>query len=344
MAKKNYMSLAPESVFGTAPNTGWLGAAVEDLGGHEPLVATQQPKTMLYGQQGPSARGRRTAIVGGGGAIKPYLESAGPLLLLLLELTFGPPVVTELAEDEAWQRVYSSGGAAPAGSAASQVGREFKDGTQDRDTFVGGQVEKWSLSQGMASAASGVSDEGLVKTEWAMNYRTRVSHAERLPVYADPEVTYSGSDWTLSVGPDLDTLTADCLDSWGLEWNTNLDFEGAQCATSAIRDKAGPGGHPTGAMTGSWSYKDRGAYDAWLNGDILALRAKWEPVGIWLDGDETIHPSFTVDVPAFGMTGATPKESADGATKQDLPREILWDEENDLDMITVTVVSSDAPA
>lgn len=342
MGRKHYISIAKELVFGTAPVNGWHGMVVEDLGGHNPVIVNQQNQGMVFKQQGPPVSGRRTSVRGAGGSLKPMLEFGGLAQLLLLECTFGAPVVTELVEDEAWEYKFETG-TTPDDSIATQTGREFADGTQDRDTWVGGQVEKFTLSQGMAPSSSGVTDEGLLKAEWGMNYRTMVAHPEKLPVYSG-ELPYSGSDWTHSMGVDLDHLFEDCLDSWGLEWSTNLDFEGARCASKTNRDKAGPGGFATGKITGAAKYKNRQLYDAWINGDVLALRSEWKPEGIFLDAGNTVNPSFTIDVPAFGMEpDPSPKESKDAATKQDLPRQIMWDDVNDLPMMTVTVVSGDAP-
>lgn len=343
MARKNYMNIAFESVFGTAPATGWTGLVVEDLGGHNPVVANQQAAGMMYGQQGPLVSGRRTNIVGGGGEIKPWLEFSSLAMLMLLELSMGAPDVDEVVADEVWSYAFSTGKPVSTKSLASQVGREFKDGTQDRDTFVGGQVETWTLAQGMGPSSSGTSDEGLVKSVFKMNYRTLArAVAEHLPTYSST-FPYAGSDWTHSVGPDLESLVAECLDSWGLEFSPGLAFEDAKCATSAIRDKAGPGAMPSIKVTGAASYKNREMYDAWLDGDVLALRARWEPAGVFLDTDETVAPSFTVEIPAFGMDAdPTPKEQKEGATKQDLPRMAMWNGTDD--MMTVTVVTDIAPA
>ncbi|HRW39295.1 MAG TPA: hypothetical protein P5254_16470, partial [Aquihabitans sp.] len=338
MPQKHYINVAREGTFATAPSTGWIGAAVQDLGGHAPAVVTQQPKLMTYGQQGQTSKGRSSRIRGGKGQIKPYLATPSRLMLELLEAAFGAPTVTELAAGEAYEWVFSTAAAVPAHSLAVQVGREYSGGGQDRDTFVGGQVEKVTFSQGMTPMTSGVTDEGLGKVQFDLDYATMKPFSDvtqYLPTYEDPDAYFSGGDWTFSIGEDLDNLVAECVDGFGLEFMPGLNFEDAQCASSAIRSKAGRGAMPSAKLTGtSWTYKGRDYLDAWLNGTVLAARSAYEVTSLWLDGDETIHPSITVDLPALGFTGDVPKEDAERATKQDLPGDVLWNEDDD--MVTVT--------
>lgn len=343
MPTKNYLNLAREGTFATAPSTGWHGVAVEDLGGHVANVPVLQPKTMKYGQQGQSALGRRSLIRGAKGALKAYLETPSRPLLDLLEASFGEPTVTTLAAGEAYEHVFSTGGTLPLLTLAAQVGREFKAGGQDRDTFTGGQIEKVSMSQGMTPMSSGVTDEGLAKIQFGLDYAKMfpgVTSTERLPTYVDPDAVFSGGDWTFLIGADLDNLEAECVDGFGFEFMPGLNFDDAACASTLTRDQAGRGAMPSAKMTSSWTYKGREYYDAWLNGTVLAARSAYEVASLWLDGDETIHPSFTIDIAAFGLTGDGPKESADSATKQDLASDVLWNEDDD--MVTVTVVCSDA--
>lgn len=341
MAQKNWISWAREADYGVAPSTGWNGARIQDLGGHTPIVPVQQPELMMYGQQGIPVEGARTSVTGGTGAIKPYLESAGLLLLDMLELTFGAPTVTELATGEAWERVYATG-TIPDLSVAVQVGREFQAGGQDRDTFVGGQVEKWTFAQGMAAAQSGVSDEGLAKNQFDLQYRTMLDVAQHLPNYGTAAPMYSGSDWTLELGPADGALSADCLDGFNLEFMPGLDFENARCASSELRDLAGPGALPSAKITFPRSYKDRTYYDAWLAGTVMKLRSTHEITSVWLDGDETIHPKFQIDIAALTFSGEAPTESKDSATKQNLTSDARWNGTDD--MVVVTVVSADEPA
>jgi len=340
MAQKNWISWAREGEYGSAPSTGWNGARIQDLGGHTPIVAVQEPELMMYGQEGMPVDGARTSVTGGTGAIKPYLESGGLLMLDMLELAFGAPDITELSEGEAWKRVYSTG-TIPTLSVAVQVGREFKAGGQDRDTFVGGQLDKWTFSQGMASSSGGSSEEGLAKNQFDLQYRTALTVAQHLPNYGASPTMFSGSDWVCSLGPADGSLVDDCLDGFNLEFSPGLDFENARCASSELRDLAGPGAMPTAKITFPRSYKDRTYYDAWINGTIMKLRSKHEISAVWLDADETIHPSFQIDVPALRFSGEAPNESKDSATKQNLTSDARW---NGTDhMVTVTVVSADAP-
>lgn len=336
---KQYLNLAREATFRTAPTTGWSGLAVMDLGGHEPNVVTLQPDTMVYGQQGPSTRGRRGLVRGGSATLKPYLESTG--MALLWDAVFGEPTVTVLSAGNAWQYVYETSDVASAVTLAAQVARELgSGGGMDRDTFVGGQVTEFRLSQAKPPMASGVTDEGLVKLELDVNYADfKPATAQYLPTYPDPEVVFSGGDLTLSIGPDLDNLEAECLDSWALTYPTGLDIENAACMSSLVRDKAGRGAMPAPKIEASWTYKGRDYYDAWLAGEILACRAKWEATGVALAAG--IYPKVQIDIAAFGLTGSTAKESKTEATKQDLPSDVLWNHTDP--MIRVTVVSSEAP-
>lgn len=336
MAGKNHLLIAKEGTFGEAPASGYVGVAVEDLGGHEPDVMVRQPSVMVYGQHGPTTVGRRNVEGMWNGAIKTYLGSSG--IGLLLGGIFGAPVTTELVADEAYQHVFTTNDTLSPWSFATQVAREFKSGSLDRDTLVGGQMGEMTLTQAMLGGA-GTSDEGLTKVEFAMNYKRRDSTvAAKTPVYADPELYYSGGDHKLWVGPSLDEedLVEKCLMAWTLKVPTGADFD-PDCIGTTNRDKAARGALPEPTIEAGWSYKGREFFDAYLNGTILAVRSRWEPTGVEIS--DGIAPSVTVDVPAIGLNGKVPQEQKDKSTKQDLGMNVLW---NTVDpMITVTVISSE---
>lgn len=338
MVGMNHMVIAREADYGTPPANGWLGLDVENLGGHTPVVAVQQPQVMRYGLQGPSTHGRRAIERGATGSIPTYLTSRG--LQVLLDATFGLPDVTELAPGQAWSYVYETDSIASLVSFSTQVAREFKGGTLDRDTFAGGQVGQMTLTQGLASTGGGTSDEGLSKIAFDVNYQRRVpGEANHLPTYEDPELYFSGGDHTLSIGSSLSSLDAECLTEWTLTVPTGLDFED-RCISTQNRDQASRGSLPAPTIQMAWSYKHRDYYDAWLNGEILALRSRWQPTGA-IEIATGVKPSFTVDVAAFGLTGEVATESMTESTKQNLPSEVLH---NGTDpMIKITVVSSEPP-
>lgn len=339
MAGMHYLNIAREDTYGTAPTTGWVGCGVENLGGHTPIVATQQPQMMVYGQHGPSTRGRRTQERGATGSIPTYLGSRG--LLPLLDATFGYPVDVELLEAGAWQATYETSSAASLVSLAVQVAREMKGAGLDRDTFVGGQVGQMTLTQGLAPTTSGVTDEGLSKIAFDMNYQRRdPAVPERLPTYPDQELYYNGGDHSLLIGADLLNLEDECLNEWTLTVPTGVDFED-RCISTQVRDQATRGALPGPTMQMAWTYKGRKYYDAWLDGEILALRSRWEPTGdLFITGTAT-KPSFTVDIAAFALNGDTPNESPTESTKQNLPTDVLWNETDP--MIRITVVTGEEP-
>lgn len=340
MAGKNYINIVREQSYGVAPTTGWVGLPVEDLGGHTPVVPIIQPNVMRYGQQGPRARDRRAIERHATGMIKTPLVSAG--LLLLLEATFGIPEVTELAAGEAYEYVFETDDMMSTSSFATQVGREFKGGGLDRDTFVGGQVDVMRLNQGLPANTSGVTDEGLAKLEFDVQYQRRnPSVPEYLPTYGDPEVHFTGGDLVLEVGPDLDNLAAECLNEFALVVPTGGDWE-ERCISTEIRDQVARGTLPAPTIQAAWSYKARKYYDAWLSGELFALRSKWQPTGaVFLDAAESIKPSFQIEIPTFGLTGETPVESATETTKQNLPSQVLYNDEDP--MMRITVVTSELP-
>ena len=337
MTGKNYLNLALESEFGVAPATGWRGVAVEDLGGHKIDVRNMQPKAMIYGQQGPSTRGRRTLEGGAKGMIKTYLSSTG--ILAQLRLAFGEAAVTELVPDAAYQYVFSSAGI-PSDSIAVQLGREFGGGGQDRDTLVGGQASELRFAQTLLPASSGTSDEGLAKLELDVDYRKRDAAAiERLPTYPDPELYNSVGECKIQVGPDLGSLADECLRAWAFKYPTGLVFDDP-CVSSVYRNKAARVALPMPSLDMEWTYKTRDYMDAYLAGDVLAMRASWQPTSeVYLLAPD-IFPSVTIDIPAFQLTGDTPEESADNKTTQKLPADVLWNETDE--MVTVTVVTSEA--
>lgn len=339
MVGKNYLDIAPEATYGVAPATGWKGIAVEDHGGHTVDVSTLQPKTMVYGQHGPTVTGRRTVEKGAKGTIKTYLASTG--LLLLLRAWAGDVVKTTLEADEAYEYVFTTTNAMSTHSLATQVGREFGGGTMDRDTYVGGQIGELRLMQAMLATGTGVSDEGLAKVEFDLDYQKRDPDlAQKLPTYPDPELYMSAGDCTISIGADLDTLDGDdveCLKSWSLKAPTGASFD-PECM-SVHRDKASRGALPAPTVEMEWVYKTRDYYDAFLAGEILALRSVWTPSGA-IEISDGIKPSVTVDIPAFALTGETPETANEGKTQQKLPGDILWNETDP--MITITVVTSES--
>ena len=293
---------------------------------------------MVYGQHGPSTRGRRAQERGATGSIPAYLGSRG--LLPLLDATFGFPEVTTL-EPGAYQAIYRTSSMASLVSLSVQVAREMKGAGLDRDTFVGGQVGQMTLTQGLAPTSSGVTDEGLSKIAFDMNYQRRdPAVPERLPTYPDEELFFNGGDHTLLIGEDLLNLEDECLTEWTLTVPTGLDFED-RCISTQVRDQATRGALPGPTMQQSWTYKGRQYYDAWLEGEILALRSKWEPTGdVYITGTTT-KPSVTVDIAAFALSGEAPAESVDSATTQNLPSDVLWNETDP--MIEITVVTGDVP-
>lgn len=332
MAGKNYLAVAEEAIFGTAPSSGWAGVEVTDLGSHTPIVTTFQPETMRKGQQGRTVAGRRTSARGGTGTAKPVLATRG--MLPFLAATFGTPVSTELVSG-VYQHVYTTSSALSPVSLAVQIGREFKGGGQDLDTFTGGQVSEARFTQGLSATSSGTSSEGGAMAEFDLNYAGFLPlTAEVNPVYPDG-ASFTGGDWTAKLGPAGGVLSDECLNEFGLTIPTGADFED-RCIQN-FRDKAGRGALPAPSMQLGWSYKDRTYYNAWIAGTIFSFEAEYKIVAINLGGGYS--PSVKIEVPAIAFSGETPQESATETTKQALPADVLWDE--DAPMVTVTVVTDE---
>ncbi|MCU1356385.1 MAG: hypothetical protein JWM89_1803 [Acidimicrobiales bacterium] len=339
MPGKNYANIALETTYGTPATTGYQGIRVAD-DGHESNVLVLQPGGIVYGAQGPETDGRRAVERDATGALKTYLPSAG--ILKMLQCTFGAPVTTELVEDEAYQYVFETSDIASLSSITTQIGRTFKAGGADRDTYAGGMVKEFRLAQAKAPAGGGTSDEGLAKTEFDMDYQRRVpGFAVHLPTYPTPELYHSVGGLTFSIGTSLapEDLVAECIDSWALKYPTEIETDDT-CASSLLKDKPTRAGVPKPTMDLGWTYKHRDYYEAWLAGEVLAFQALYEPAGA-IEISAGIKPSVTWDIAAFGFTGKTPQMSESAKTKQDLPTDILWNRTNP--MIRCTVVTSDAP-
>jgi len=310
---------------------------VENLGQHTPIIANQQPDVMVLGQQGPTAQGARTIERGGTGTINTYVMSS--LLGILFDATFGLAEVTELASGQAWEAVYETSSTLSPVTYSAQVAREFATSGLDRDTFVGGQVESLVLSQGLASTSGGTSSDGLARAVFASQYRPRASGVSAYsPAYSPPDVFFSNADFLLSIGPDLDNLTDECLTEWALTIPTG--WAETPCISTTGRDKGVRGSLPAPTIAQGWNYKHRTYYDAWADGDVLAQRAKWEPTGA-VEIAPGIKPSVTVDIPAFRFTGEVPTESATEPTSQSIPAEVLHNGSDP--MITVTIVTNEEP-
>lgn len=312
MAGKNWLTVAREGPFGTFPGTGFYDLGVTDLGGHTPTVAVQAPEVMRRGQVTPTMDGMRTVTRGGTGTIKPHLATRG--MLDIFAAAIGTP--SEAPVGGLTRYTFDLDETAPTVSLAVQAGREFKGGTQDKDSFAGGQAAVLRLAQGLSANTSGVSAEGIPTVELDVNYQ------KFLPNQALVEnstildaVNFSGADCTIWLGPDLDDLDEECLNEFALELPTGFDFED-RCISTVARDEAGRAGMIAPTLTLGWSYKNRTYYDAWVNGTPMALRVRWE---LTVDGDDF---GVQLDVPALMFTGDVPAESMTETTKQQLPAAI----------------------
>ena len=126
MAGKNYVEIAHETTFATAPSTGWRGVEAAD-DSHQANVLTQQRSGIRRGKQGPMALGASSIVRGGTGTIKTHLLSNG-LGLLLLAAIGAPTITTPSGATLARKHVYAWSSTASTFSLATIVGREMTDG------------------------------------------------------------------------------------------------------------------------------------------------------------------------------------------------------------------------
>lgn len=340
MAHK-YVTIAEENIYGTPPASGWQGFPVYS-DDHKANVRTLQSEAIVDGEQGPSAAGRRSVVLDAQGKIATDLASAG--MVKLYRALFGPPVTTVLSPGKAWQHVYTTKDVASAVTLSTQVGRPFTGGGDDRDTYVGGAVTEGRFSQPPPPDSAGTGADGLARLELDVDYRTMLdptAHAQHLPTYAVAELLFSVGTFSAQIGADLDDLADECLRQWELKLPTGVDTKD-RCASSLLKDQPTRADLPAPTMdAGDWPYKLRDYYDAYLAGDVLALRAAWTAPAAY-ELDTGIVPSVTFDVAAFGFNdaNATPQMARNERTKQQLPMAVLH---NGVDpMVTMTVVSSDA--
>lgn len=330
MAGKNYVNVATESNFGTAPSSGWRGLPVED-DGHQARVTTFEQKSIVYGQAGPTAKGRRSVTNGGTGTLKTSLVSNG--LGQLFAAAFSTSAITTPnGATTAKQMVFELTDVASSESLAVQVQRELKGGGVDHTTYAGGQVTEMRFSQGLPPEGGGVTDEGFAKLEWDLDYAVvERSTAQKLPTYVNPGITFSEAE--MEIGPaykpngdpsDLDQdLTKRCLNRFEVSLPTGLRLDPDCIGGSLTREKASRGSLPEGTLGLGWTPSSAALYEAFLAGDILAFRCHWEPSGTAYEIESGINPSVTLEIPALQLTGDDPQMSLDQPTSQDLPASIL---------------------
>lgn len=346
MAGKNYVNVANETLFGQAPSSSWRGLAVED-DGHKARVTTFETKNIVYGQAGPTAKGRRSVTNGGSGTLKSSLVSNG--LGQLLAAGFSSATVTTPAgASTARKIVFELTDVASTKSLSVQVQRELKGGTVDHTTYAGGQVTELRLSQGLPPEGGGVTDQGFAKLELDLDYAVvERSTAQILPVYVDPGITFSEAE--MLIGPaydsagapsDLDVvLSKRCLNKFDVSLPTGLRLDPDCIGASLTREKASRGSLPEGTLGLGWTPSNAGLYESYLNGEILAFRCHWEPAGTAYEIEAGINPSVTLDVPALQLTGDDPQMSIDQPTTQDLPASIL--DNGDGVLARLTIITSD---
>lgn len=336
MAGKNYVEIAHEATFATAPASGYRGVEAAD-DGHSVNVLTSQRSGIRRGQQGPLSLGAQTTVRGGAGTIKTELLSNG--LGFLLRAVFGDPVITTpVGATAARKHVYATSDLASAFTLSTIIGRELQGGAVDHEVYTGGQVTEFKLAQGLGPDGGGSTSDTNAKLEFALDYAKidRVKTANGSTTYPTPLIAFGLGEATLSLGPDLENLENDCLDKFEFVYPTGLDLSTRCISASLAREKAYRGSLPAPTLGLGRKYDNRDLYDAFLDGDFMAFRAEWVgPVAI----EDTTFPSVTLDVPSIRFTGSTPQMSQENSTTQDLPAEVLW---NGTDpMVTLTLITTD---
>ncbi len=337
MVGKNFVDIATESAFATAPATGWKGLRVAD-DGHKARVATYQPGGIVRGQQGPQFTGAHTVTRGGTGTLKPYLQSNG--LGQLLRATFGSAALTTpVGATLARQMAFTTTDAVSAYSLATQIGREMLGGTIDPDTYVGGQVTEMRLSQAIGQA-SGSGDEALAKLEFDLDYAdlSRATAAHGSSTYDTVDLFFGSAECTLSIGPAGGSLDDKCLNKFELKLPTGVDVDPA-CIGPTFREEGPRGSLPQPMLSLGWDYAARTYYDAFLDGTEMAFQAVWEPAGTAYEIESGFNPKVTLDIPLIRFVGDTPEMSSDKKTSQGLEAEIGH---NGTDpMVSLTIITSD---
>lgn len=336
MAGKNYVEIAHETTFATAPSTGWRGVEAAD-DSHQANVLTQQRSGIRRGKQGPMALGASSIVRGGTGTIKTHLLSNG-LGLLLRAAIDAPTITTPSGATLARKHVYAWSSTASTFSLATIVGREMTDGNVDHDVYTGGQVTEFKMAQGLGPDGGGVTSDTLATCEFGVDYAAvdRAKAANGSTAYPDPLLAFGLGECTLSLGPDLGDLDPECLNKFEATFPTGLDLANRCISGSLAREKATRGEIPKPTLSLGRRYKSRALYDAFLDGDVMAFRAEWVgPTEI----ETGFPPSVRLDIPAIRLTGSTPQMSEDAATTQDLPAEVLWNGTDPL--ATLTLVTTD---
>jgi len=318
--------VAAQSVWDTPATTGWREIEVSS-DGHKTRAKPMDYKGIRSATGAKTARNWRQVIEGGDGTIEVPGFSNG--LGILLAPFFDTAVSAlhsggTLAHDQTF--TWGPEGPPANKNITTVVRREQRTaGTLDDYKYPGGRGVQLDVTQDVDANL-------LFKLVYDYRKPIRANLSSPSITQVEADLIYNWADATI----ELDGSAA-CVDSFNLSLPTGIDV-GDKCI------KQGDNRHtpmrkgtpePTGTL--KWKYDDPGYYDAFISGEPMPLTATWVgPVAI----ESSTYPSLTISLGAIRFTGEDPEISVDEATMQNLPFEILDNEEDPV--VQFVFVTSDA--
>lgn len=316
--------VAPQSTWGTAATSGWRELEVAS-DGHKTRSKPMDYKGIRSSTGAKTVNNFRQVIEGGDGVIDIPGFSNGLGILFACFFDTAASAVHSGGTD-AYDQTFTWG---PDGPPANRnittvVRRERRGGTVDDYRYPSGRGVQLELTQDI---------DGNLLWKFTFDYdkpvRSNLSSPSITQVAAD--LIYNWADATISLDGDTE-----CIESFGLTLPTGVDVADKCIKRGANRHvpmrKGTP--EPTGTLT--WKYNDPVYYDAFVSGEPMPLTASWQgPVPI----EGSTYPSLTISLGAIRFTGEDPEISVDNPVMQNLPFEILDNEEDPV--VEMVIVTSD---
>lgn len=318
--------VAPQATWGTAATTGWREYEV-DSDGHKTRTKPRDYKGIRSATGAKTTRNYRQVVEGGDGVISLPAFSNG--LGILFATMF----------DSAASALHPSGTLAhdqtflwgPAGPPATKnittvVRRERSDNTTVDDfKYEGGRGVQLELTQDV---------DGNLMFKFTYDYRsvTRANLSSPSITQVDADLIYGWDDATITVDGD-----DSCFKSFGLTLPTGIDVDDKCIKRGDTRHIPMRKGTPEPSGTANGKYGNPDMFDAFISGVPLPLAAHWQgPVAI----EGSTFPSLDINLGAIRFTGEDPEISIDEATMQNLPFEILDNEDDPV--VEIKFTTSDA--
>lgn len=314
--------VAAQSVWATPATSGWREIEVSE-DGHKTRTKPLDYKGIRSATGAKTVRNYRQVIEGGDGTISVPGFSNG--LGILLAPFFDSAASTlhsggTLAHDQTF--LWGADGPPAAANICTVARRERRSGTLDDYKYPGGRGVTLELTQDIDANL-------LFKLTYDYREPIRANLSSPSITQVEADLIYNWADATITLDG-----TAECVESFNLTLPTGIDVEDKCIKRGDTRHTPLRKGTPEPTGTLNWKYNDPKYYDAFISGEPMPLVANWQgPVAI----ESTTFPSLTISLGAIRFTGEDPEISVDNPTMQNLPFEILDNEDDPVvEMVFVT--------